>query len=160
VLIDVLRPADVARVKEPMCPPPDIHILLPPLAKLRTVAEHMRALSEVLALQANHRGDVRLSVSTDHVTVDTQWTKCILPEMTDPSQDDEEREKPDPEQLFGVLLSVRGFLKFLSSHVVSTQTIACICQGHCVILYVYIGDVENAGGVLTFYIPARNSGLD
>ena len=30
-----------------------------------------------------------------------------------------------------------------------------ICQGHCVILYVYIGDVADAGGVLTFYIPAH-----
>jgi len=29
-----------------------------------------------------------------------------------------------------------------------------ICQHHCVILYVYIGDMTDAGGVLTFYIPA------
>lgn len=29
-----------------------------------------------------------------------------------------------------------------------------ICQNHCMILYVYIGDVADAGGVLTFYIPA------
>lgn len=29
-----------------------------------------------------------------------------------------------------------------------------ICQNHCLILYVYIGDVADAGGVLTFYIPA------
>lgn len=28
------------------------------------------------------------------------------------------------------------------------------------ILYVYIGDVSDAGGVLTFYIPARVSGMD
>lgn len=28
-----------------------------------------------------------------------------------------------------------------------------ICQNHCAILYVYIGDVADAGGVLTFYIP-------
>ena len=63
-------------------------------------------------------------------------------------------------------------MKFLNSHVVSTTTIACtpiqlsilfsslrrawtgICHGHCMILYVYIGDVADAGGVLTFYIPA------
>lgn len=29
-----------------------------------------------------------------------------------------------------------------------------LCQHHCLILYVYIGDVADAGGVLTFYIPA------
>ena len=86
-------------------------------------------------------------------------------------------EPPDPDQMFTVLISTRSFLKFLNSHVVSTTTIACkflskamhicpfelfllpsfptgLCQHHCVILYVYIGDVADAGGVLTFYIPA------
>lgn len=37
----------------------------------------------------------------------------------------EEREASDPERLFGVRLSIRAFLRFLSSHVVSTSTIAC-----------------------------------
>ena len=85
-------------------------------------------------------------------------------------------EPPDPNQIFTVLISTRSFLKFLNSHVVSTTTIACeflsqnmriylsellspfpytgLCQHHCLILYVYIGDVADAGGVLTFYIPA------
>jgi len=72
------------------------------------------------------------------------------------SQDDADNshEKPDPDHLFTVLVSIRSFLKFLNSHVVSTTTIACICQNHCMILYVYIGDAADAGGVLTFYIPA------
>lgn len=84
--------------------------------------------------------------------------------------DDPSEEPRDPNQLFTVLVSLRSFLKFLNSHVVSTTTIACkracssiecclmgssgICQHHCMILYVYIGDVADAGGVLTFYIPA------
>jgi hypothetical protein len=29
-----------------------------------------------------------------------------------------------------------------------------ICQGHCLILFVYIGDSADLGGVLTFYIPS------
>lgn len=29
-----------------------------------------------------------------------------------------------------------------------------ICQGHCLILFVYIGDSADVGGVLTFYIPS------
>ena len=28
-----------------------------------------------------------------------------------------------------------------------------ICENYCLILYVYIGEVADAGGVLTFYIP-------
>ena len=29
-----------------------------------------------------------------------------------------------------------------------------VCQGHCLILFVYIGDSADVGGVLTFYIPS------
>jgi HUS1 checkpoint protein len=87
--------------------------------------------------------------------------------------DDGDTER-DPEELATVHISVRGFLKFLSAHIVGGTTIACtlyvqyslkilklnmntwpgICEHHCVILYVYIGDMGDAGGVLTFYIPA------
>ena len=97
-----------------------------------------------------------------------QWQKAAQDEEADPNE-----EPRDPDKLYTVLISTKSFLKFLNSHVVSTTTIACtpckfltftrlsiffwvagICQHHCVILYVYIGDVSDAGGVLTFYIPA------
>jgi HUS1 checkpoint protein len=86
--------------------------------------------------------------------------------------DEEERERPDPNKLFSVLVHTRSFLKFLNAHTVSKTTIACktdsyitpfhadrvdlegICQGHCLILFVYIGDSADVGGVLTFYIPS------
>ena len=90
------------------------------------------------------------------------------------NDEDEEqgRERPDPKQLFSVLVHTRSFLKFLNAHAVSKTTIACakgpfvhpsrsdnfglvgICQGHCLILFVYIGDSADVGGVLTFYIPS------
>jgi HUS1 checkpoint protein len=35
-----------------------------------------------------------------------------------------------------------------------------MCSGHCIIMYVYIGEVGNAGGVLTFYIPALLDGVE
>lgn len=86
--------------------------------------------------------------------------------------DEQERERPDPNKLFSVLVHTRSFLKFLNAHTVSKTTIACkedkfsplfhadcldlkgICQGHCLILFVYIGDSADVGGVLTFYIPS------
>lgn len=37
---------------------------------------------------------------------------------------------------------------------ITCKIAAGICQNHCMILYVYIGDVADVGGVLTFYIPA------
>lgn len=46
-------------------------------------------------------------------------------QANDPEGEDDEAEK-DPTKLFGVLVHVRSFLKFLNSHVVSTTTIACM----------------------------------
>jgi len=69
----------------------------------------------------------------------------------------QQEEERDPDQIYEVCLSLKGFSKFLHSHVVSTTTIACLCHQYCIILYVYIGDVADAGGVLTFYIPAMIS---
>ncbi|KAJ3868767.1 checkpoint protein Hus1/Mec3 [Lentinula novae-zelandiae] len=157
VKIEVMKPADVVKLSEPMCPEPDIHVLLPSLQKIRTIVERLRSMSDVLAIRASQSGCLQLSINTESVKVDTEWKNCTIPQMMKEkaSQDDNADDPPpDPEHLFSVLVSVRSFLKFLSSHVVSTTTIACICQNHCLILYVYIGDVADAGGVLTFYIPA------
>ncbi|KAG6901958.1 hypothetical protein C0995_006187 [Termitomyces sp. Mi166 len=152
VKIEVMRPADVAKMNEPMCPEPDVHILLPPLQKLRTVVDRMKIMSDILAVRTNNNGVLQLSINTETVKVDTEWKGCTNPQTQ--NRQEEHEEARDPNELFSVLVSIRSFLKFLNSHVVSTTTIACICQNHCMILYVYIGDVADAGGVLTFYIPA------
>jgi len=152
VRIEVMKPADVAKMTEPLCPTPDLHILLPPLQKMRTIVERLRPMSDVLAFQANNNKRLVVAIKTEGVYAQTEWTNCQNPKTQD--EEDPEAEPPDPNQMFTVLISTRSFLKFLNSHVVSTTTIACICQHHCVILYVYIGDMADAGGVLTFYIPA------
>ncbi|KAG9316067.1 cell cycle checkpoint [Chiua virens] len=155
VRIDVMRPSEVDKLREPLCPEPDVTILLPQLQKMRTIVERLRPLSDVLALRANNSGKLQLAISTDTVKLETQWVGCPNPSMRQVSDETvaELEENPDPDKLFFVHVSIRSFIKFLNSHVVSTTTIACICQNHCAILYVYIGDVADAGGVLTFYIP-------
>ncbi|KAF9818764.1 hypothetical protein IEO21_02544 [Rhodonia placenta] len=152
VRIEVLKPQDAGRLREPMCPEPEVHILLPPLAKLRTVVERLRPLAdEVVAIYANNAGSVKICAQTESARVDVMWKGLQNPGK---SASDPEDEPHDPEQMHGVLVSLKSLQKFLSSHVVSTTTIACICKGHCIILYVYIGEVADSGGVLTFYIPA------
>lgn len=44
---------------------------------------------------------------------------------------------------------MKSFLRFLSSYIVATTTIACICANHCAIFYVYIGDLDKSSGVMT-----------
>jgi hypothetical protein len=39
--------------------------------------------------------------------------------------DEQERERPDPNKFFSVLVHTRSFLKFLNAHAVSKTTIAC-----------------------------------
>ncbi|KAG5641904.1 hypothetical protein DXG03_003991 [Asterophora parasitica] len=123
VKIEVMRPADVARLAEPMCPEPDLHILLPPLQKLRTVVDRLKPMSDILAVRANSNGCLRLSINTESVKVDTEWKDCTHPITKNAPPDPEDA--PDLNQLFTVLVSLRSFLKFLNSHVVSTTTIAC-----------------------------------
>ncbi|KAJ6584959.1 checkpoint protein Hus1/Mec3 [Mycena capillaripes] len=155
VKIEVMKPADVANLKEPLCPEPDVHIILPPLQKLRPIVERLRPMSDFLAVRANNNGRLQLSIRTDTVTVDTEWKDCKNTNKASTSSQDMESEPRDPDELFSVLVSTRSFFRFLNSHVVSTTTIACICQNHCMILYVYVGDLADAGGVLTFYIPGQ-----
>ncbi|RDX50960.1 cell cycle checkpoint [Lentinus brumalis] len=156
LLVDVARHADIDRLKEPMCPEPDVHILLPPLAKLRTVVDRLRPLANNgISFRANHAGELQLAVTTESARVEIGWTGLTNPPMASQNPDGDDPDAKDPNQMHGVLVSHKCLLKFLSSHVVSTTTIACICENHCMILYVYIGNVADAGGVLTFYIPAQ-----
>ncbi|KAF8588237.1 cell cycle checkpoint [Ramaria rubella] len=155
VNIEVMGPLDVEKLKEPMCPEPDVHIMLPPLVKLRTVTDHLRQLSDVIGISANSTGHLKLFIETEVVKVDTEWTKCGIPPI---GRDDEEPR--DPEAYATTLVYVKSFLKFLSSHLVSSSTIACICHKHCIIMYVYIGEMGEPGGILTFYIPGMDDGID
>ncbi|OJT14004.1 Checkpoint protein hus1 [Trametes pubescens] len=155
VTVEVVRHADVERLKEPMCPEPDVHILLPPLAKLRMVVERLRPLSaDGVTFRANHSGELQLAATTDNARVEVGWGGLNNPGWNPASQGGDADAK-DPSQMHGVLVSHKCLNRFLNSHVVSTTTIACICENHCVILYVYIGNVADAGGVLTYYIPAK-----
>ncbi|KAF9048936.1 checkpoint protein Hus1/Mec3 [Panaeolus papilionaceus] len=154
VKIEVLRPADVAKMTEPLCPEPDVHILLPRLEDLRTIVERLRPLSDIISIRGNNNHKLQLAIHTDSVQIETEWTDLHNPVDQGNNEEGEEEEPRDPDQIFKVTISTRSFLKFLNSHAVSTTTIGCLCQNHCLILYVYIGDVADAGGVLTFYIPA------
>ena len=127
---------------------PKVHILLPQLVKLRNVVERLRSLSDVIAVRANRSGKLQVSVRTDAVSTDVTWTGLNNPTMglcsslsggpeltplgllakenaTQEDQPSQISQSHNDEQMFSVLISVKSFLRFLSSHVVSTTTIAC-----------------------------------
>ncbi len=128
-----------------------MHILLPPLAKLRTVVDRLRPLANNgISFRANHAGELQLAVTTESARVEIGWTGLTNPPMgafsppsasaashchaslttaKEPASQNPDGDDPDakdPNQMHGVLVSHKCLLKFLSSHVVSTTTIACM----------------------------------
>lgn len=112
------------------------------------MVERLRSLSDVIAVRANRSGRLQVSVRTDAVSTDVTWTGLNNPTMgiftplvregsihtlhltakesaTQDDQSSQVSQAHNDEQMFSVLISVKSFLKFLSSHVVSTTTIAC-----------------------------------
>jgi HUS1 checkpoint protein len=144
-------------------------VLFPSLQKLRTIVERLKPMSNILSIRGNNSGCLQLSINTEGVKVQSEWTDCTNPDTHALGGNDDEEN--DPEQMYTVLVSIKSFSKFLNVHSVCSTTIACallysllqgcqltcasgLCHHHCLILYVYIGEVADAGGVLTFYIPA------
>lgn len=51
-----------------------VHILLPPLAKLRMVVDRLRPLStDGVTFRANHSGELQLAATTDNARVEVGW---------------------------------------------------------------------------------------
>lgn len=103
VRIDVMRPSEVDKLREPLCPEPEVcfialrvqtqtsreksptnqvTILFPQLQKMRTIVERLRPLSDALALRANNSGKLQIAISTDTVKLETQWVGCPNPCMS------------------------------------------------------------------------------
>ncbi|GAA6020065.1 hypothetical protein JCM10207_006774 [Rhodosporidiobolus poonsookiae] len=160
VAVKVKKAAEIEQLKEPLCPQPDVIILLPPLSILRTVAERLKTVSPYITLSANNAGEFRMRAEADEAKVETEWRGLKRPNTGD---DDMAAAPPaDPAHFFRVTLDAKNLLKFLASYAIAATTIMCLCPGHCAIFYVYVGDSKDRveGGVLTYFIPARTAGED
>lgn len=59
-----------------------VHILLPPLSKLRTVVERLRPLAEEgIHFRANYSGELQLSTSTENARMEIGWSGLTNPPM-------------------------------------------------------------------------------
>ncbi|WWC85520.1 uncharacterized protein L201_000384 [Kwoniella dendrophila CBS 6074] len=150
--VKILSPKRQAELNEPLCPQPDIHVVLPNLLELRNIVSRLSHVADDVKVSANHEGRLELTANSSRVNLTTTWKDLNVPTATSA---DEEQEPPPPDQMFTVSVAIKGFLKFLTSHLVGGTAIACICEDHCLIAYVYIGELNEAGGVLTFFIPAK-----
>ena len=58
-----------------------VYIFLPRLAHVRTVTDHMRPLSNLMGIEANRQGGLRIKIQTEDVALETSWTDCGNPTM-------------------------------------------------------------------------------
>ncbi|KAL7750860.1 Checkpoint protein hus1 [Sorochytrium milnesiophthora] len=159
VPILVLKKLQIAELREPAVPPPDVYILLPPLVTLRTLAERMRTIAHHVVLSANFCGSLVLKCETDAVTIETVFTDLVHPEME--SSQDQPQSQDDKERYFDVRVDIRDFVKFVYSHHVNpSNVVCCIHEAVCAVFYVYVGspaEIEKEeGAVLTYYLPAKH----
>lgn len=96
--VRVLAPDTVAGLHEPQCREPDVHIILPPLMQLKSISDRFTKLALAdtksssstasrtrLDIAANMHGCLKMSISTDAMSISSVWTDLSNPEL-DPSQ--------------------------------------------------------------------------
>ncbi|BGP49782.1 Checkpoint protein hus1 [Rhodotorula kratochvilovae] len=158
----VKKAADIDQLKEPLCPPPEVLLYLPPLNLLRTVVERLKTISPYITLSANNVGELRLRAESDDAKVETEWRGLRRPTQ---GAEDIAAAPADPREFFAATVEAKDLLKFLASYSIASTTIAW----HCAIFYVYIGAEKDSqsgggnggsGGVLTFFVPAVKLGGD
>lgn len=82
IIVRVLKPTDLALLQEPLCPEPEVHILLPSLAQIKSVTDKLGKLAPVCTVRANRGGEFRIGAESAHGTVETEWRNLKHPEMS------------------------------------------------------------------------------
>ncbi|KAJ1913376.1 Checkpoint protein hus1 [Mycoemilia scoparia] len=181
VPLRILSPQQMENIREPIVPSGQVHIMLPPLHSLRSVAERLKSLGDLVAISANMSGEFTLKVATELVEIETHFRGLVNPEFDTNTQSTNnpndnvdpllQRYRDDPTLFATGVIDTKSFINFLYSyHVIPKNIVACIVENHAVIFYVYvastiissnledlIADEEQTCGALTYYIPSRLS---
>ncbi|KAI8871502.1 cell cycle checkpoint [Ramicandelaber brevisporus] len=81
VPIRLLSATQMGNIREPMVPEPQVHIMMPPLLGLRSIAERLRSISDAIIISANMDGELILRGESEFVHVETAFQGLINPEM-------------------------------------------------------------------------------
>lgn len=83
VAVRVLKLAELEEMaKEPMCPEPDVHIMLPLSSEsVRGVVDRMKNIGNIISISANLQGVLKLRVESDLAKVETEWRDLKHPEI-------------------------------------------------------------------------------
>ncbi|ORY42784.1 cell cycle checkpoint [Rhizoclosmatium globosum] len=161
----ILQAAQTEELKEPNVPNPDVHIILPPVVALKSMADRMKLVGGHMIVKANMSGEFVMLIENDMVKLETFYEDLDNPAI-DPSQVEPSQQPSlnrDPKEFAQVRVDIRDFIKFCTCHQLNPMnTICCIIENHGLVFYVYIGENggENIGdangcGTITYYLPQR-----
>ncbi|KAJ2158153.1 Checkpoint protein hus1 [Coemansia sp. RSA 552] len=165
VPVRVLTPMQMDAIREPMVPDGQVHIMMPPLNSVRSIAERIKAMGDRVAVSANREGEATLRVSNDLVET-TTFFRGLENLSYDSTQGTPQSEGDRGSgEFFTAVVDMKNFLRFLQSyHVAPKNIVCCIIEHHALVFYVYIGSAGYGGvgalneqtcGSLTYFIPVR-----
>ncbi|KAG5463643.1 MAG: checkpoint protein Hus1/Mec3 [Olpidium bornovanus] len=129
VPVRVMSPQQMAEVREPLCPEPDVHIMMPPLLNVRIIVERMKTMADNLIVAANMSGELLFKVETPSVRVETRFAGLTNPPLDVPPEELPRRASSlrDPRLFAEARVDLRSFAKFLHSHhVLPTNVVCCV----------------------------------
>ncbi|KAL3871154.1 hypothetical protein ACJMK2_039171 [Sinanodonta woodiana] len=131
--------------QEPKLPKFDVSICMPQIKTLKNIVEKMKNLNNCLTLAANYNGELKLSVSTDMVSVSTHYQDLINPVKRDKDSD----ENREPQEFSEAKIDIRRFAQFLSGQQVIPNRVVCnIVHKRVVHFYLQHEDVS-----LQYFMP-------
>ncbi|XP_072020768.1 checkpoint protein HUS1-like [Amphiura filiformis] len=132
--------------KEPSVPDFDVSIHMPPLKSVKTVVERMKNLGTYVEVSANHSGEMRLRIETEHVTVSTHFKDLEVAEL---DNGDSQTQRRDMSTMYGAKVDIRRLLLFLAGQQLHAQRIVCnIVDERVLHFYLIQEDVT-----MQFYMP-------
>jgi HUS1 checkpoint protein len=95
VAVRVLSAESVEGIHEPRCREPDVHIMLPSLMQIKSISERYTKIaattatnpsagsgsSPKLELSGNMYGSLKISITTDALSISSVWTGLVNPEL-------------------------------------------------------------------------------
>ncbi|KAJ1948665.1 Checkpoint protein hus1, partial [Linderina macrospora] len=150
VPVRVLTPQQMEAIREPLVPDSQVHIMMPPLNSVRSIAERMKAMGDRVAISANREGEMTIRVANELADI-TTFFRGLENLSYDASQEPSASTTSGraPSEHFTAVVDMKNFLRFLQSyHVAPKNIVCCIIEQHAVVFYVYIGTAGYGVGAL------------
>lgn len=146
--VAVLSAVRLAEYQEPQHEQ-TIGLALPPLNRLHTMVDRMKALSQTLYLDAELRADnsgLALRVTTDMVSVSTNYRGLSVATIDQDEGMDESRQHN-----LTAIVDMKNFSRCLYGHSAQPNHALCFIHQSCVMLHLMLP----CDATITYYIPRR-----